>query len=109
MSYPTTRQAYQDCISLFERALEDSTGIRVRVASEKSALQLRSRLHQARKIDRQDNSTIYPPGHAMFGASVFDQLIVRIRADEDEFFWVYIERGDTKYDVLENLSELDHG
>ncbi len=93
MSSPTTRQAYHHIYEIWEKALEDPKGIRVQMADFDKANHLRMRLHQARTIAREDNARLYieDKGNAMYGASIYDQLQVRIYTDTDRITWLYIE------------------
>lgn len=91
MSLPKSRNAYQDCYILYERALEATHGIRFNVESEDAAIHLRMRMHTARTIDRDDNSAMHPRGAPMHGCSAFDPLQILIRSDADDLWWVYIE------------------
>jgi hypothetical protein len=91
MSLPKSRNAYQDCYELYDRALTAPAGIRFNVESEEAAIHLRMRMHTARTIDRDDNSAMHPRGAPMHGCSAYDPLQILIRADADDLWWVYIE------------------
>lgn len=108
MSISNSRQAYLDCYELYDRALEDPLGARLKVKSYDAALYLRMRLHQARKIHRRDNADIYDYGHPMHGASTYDALTVRIKRHGDAF-WVYAERSPDISGDIEQLSQVAEG
>lgn len=91
MSLPKSRNAYNDCFDLYDRALASPHGIRFPVESESAAIHLRMRMHTARTIDRDDNSAIHPRGTPMHGCSAFDPLQILLRSDDDNLWWVYIE------------------
>lgn len=93
MSSPTTRQAYHHVYEIWNQALEDPKGIRVQMADYDKANHLRMRLHQARTIAREDNIRLYTdtPSNPMYGASMYDQLQVRIYTDAARITWLYIE------------------
>ena len=105
MSLPTSRQSYGDCYDAFDRALEDTKGIRIRVADWEAAFVLRQRLHYARSIHRKDNLIAYEEGHAMHGASPYYKLACRIR-ESGNGTYVYIEHVDLDHDAIEALSEV---
>lgn len=105
MSLPTSRFAYLDCIEYFDRASEDPQGIRIRQLSHDAAVHLRSRLHQARKLLREDSRTIYELGDPKHGVSAYDTIVCRIRNHEGVFY-LYLEQIITSTEI-EPLSELD--
>lgn len=105
MSISNSRQSYQDCYEVFDRAIADDRGCRVKLPSYDKATFFRMRLHQARKLDRQDKSLIYPLGHPMHAASPYDPLVVRIRREKDDFY-VYVEQIGAELGEIELLSEI---
>jgi len=103
-----SRLAYSDCFDLLEKAITDPKGIRVKFASFEDATLFRLRLHTARKIDRAENMEIYQHGDAMFGRSVYDGLVMRIRRvnnlDWTEGAWLRMERIDAREFEFESLA-----
>lgn len=93
MSASTSHASYDDCFQTFDEAMEQPNGIRVEVPTENEGMQLFTRLHFARSMDRDNNKKIYEgqPGHKLFGTSVYDPLVVRKPKFVDERWWVYIE------------------
>jgi len=106
VSLPKSRHSYTDCYEALDRAIADEKGVRIAVANYDAALHFRMRLHQARQIHRKDNELAYEPGHAMYGASIYDTLTVRIRQSASGT-WIYIEKIDLNYDAIEMLSEVE--
>jgi hypothetical protein len=106
VSLPKTRQSYNDCYDLFDRALEAEQGIRISVETYEGAQSLRSRLHMARQLNRDDNRSTYDEGHAMHGASPYDKLKVRIREAKGRTY-LYIEPIDKGLGEIEDLSQVD--
>src|SRR5215510_14686430 len=104
MAVSTSRLAYSDCFELLERAINDPKGIRVKFASYDDAFNFRLRLHQARKIDRQDNLDAYAEGHHMHGHSIYDPLSCKIRPFS-KGAWLLIERVDARVFEVESLSK----
>lgn len=109
MTAPTTRLSYGDAYDALERAKEDEKGIRLRFDDYAAAATFRSRVHNARQVDRRDNAEIYDEdrGNPLYGRSVYDSLIVRIRQDTAGAWWVYIEHTSIEKMVVESLSEGD--
>lgn len=113
----TSRLAYSDCFDHFERALADEKGTRIKVGSFGDAMYLRTRLHAARSIEREENKRVYDPDHMLYGRSIYDVLVCRISIfDENNQLtskdnptgtaWLYIEKklaGDLE---VESLSEM---
>ena len=107
MSLSDSRLSYTDCYEAMDRALEDEKGIRVVVEDNNAATYYRMRLHQARKIDRRHNKSVYEPGDKLYGHSVYDVLIFRIREDIEGAWWVYMEQVTMpREENIESLSEL---
>ena len=108
MTAPTTRLSYGDAYEAFDRAKDDPKGIRVKFEDFAGAATFRSRLHYARQVDRRDNLQIYEESDPLYGRSVYDTLVVRIKPDTEGCSWVYIEHASIGDRVVESLSELDN-
>lgn len=106
MPLPNSRLAYQDCYDLFNQALADDKGIRVAMESEAAAITFRMRMHHARGLDRELNAQVHPKGAPMHGQSVYDPLILRLREDTDDNWWIYIEPNTAQIGEVESLSEV---
>lgn len=108
MNAPTSRVAYTQYYEVFDRALEAQTGVRLRFNTKDEALFYRSRMHQARKMDRKENLSLYPEGHKLHGASAYDICIVREpRYDAEGQWWLYVERNDVVRPHIEPIPEKD--
>lgn len=106
MSLPKSRHAYNDCYEALDHALADEKGVRIAVANYDAALMLRMRLHQARQLHRKDNELAYEEGHAMHGASPYDELVVRIRESKGRTY-VQVEKITLDRGAVEALSEVE--
>lgn len=104
MSLSTSRFAYADCYDILDTALERTHGARIAQPSESDCIFLRMRIHQARKIERDENAKTYERGHPMHGRSMYDRLVVRVR-EEDSRWYVYVEHGGVDTDAIEPLGE----
>jgi len=102
----TSRLAYGDCFELMDKAIADQRGIKIKCATEGDARHLRTRLHSARRIDRDENAKTYPDGHPMYGRSVYDVLGMRLRPQK-EWCWLAIEKWDARQFEIESLSEQE--
>lgn len=107
MTAPTTRLSYGDAYEALDRAKDDAKGIRLKHRDAASAQTFRSRVHYARQVDRRDNMAIYNEDDALYGRSVYDPLVVRIKQDTEGAWWVYIEHASLENVVIESLSELE--
>ncbi len=105
MSLPTSLLSYTDCTELLDKALEDDRGIRYKLASYDEAWQMQTRIHYCRRLHRDENKVIYDEGHQLYGRSLYDPIVVRIKRIENEF-WIYLERRKIHGEV-ESLSELE--
>lgn len=105
MSQINSLLAYTDCQKLFEAALADPKGARARIGTQEQCINMRTRMHYFRKLDRQANEQTYEPGHAMYGTSIYDPYVVRIIPDEDGIWWMYVEPRASDSMIIEGLSE----
>ena len=101
MAINLSRLAYSDCYDLLEKAISSDyqTGLRVLFANRNEAIHFRQRLHNARYVDRLDNTKVYPDNHPMYGRSVYDILHIRCREmrDHDKTgWWLRLERVDAR-------------
>jgi len=108
MSSSNSRLAYLPEYELLDQARADEKGIRLRFDTYEAAWSTRCRLHYARNIDRRDNLLTEDPDSKLYGASVYDPLIVKVRSDEEGKWWVYIERMGVNM-IIESLSEEPNG
>lgn len=114
MPVSSSRLSYSDCFTLFDKALEDSTGARFQPKASKGednfgdCYYFRLRMHQARAIDRKDNAKLFEVGHPMHGHSVYDPMITQIKGpDPDGKFWIYVKHTEINVEDIELLSELE--
>lgn len=105
MSLPTSRHSYLDCLSYFDQALEDPKGIRLRQDSIDAATHLRMRLHQLRKLLREDSKSVYESGDPQYGVTAYDNVVCRIRT-VDQVVYLYLEQILISTEI-EPLSEID--
>lgn len=111
MPVSNSRLSYNDCFTLFEKALEDKKGARFQVNDglhRGDSWQFRLRMHQARQIDRNDNKALHPdPGMPLHGRSEFDPLMIQIKQDTEMKWWVYVVHTEIDPEQIETLSELE--
>jgi len=106
MAINLSRLAYSDCYDLLEKAISNEypTGLKVQFANENEATHFRQRLHNARYVDRLDNTKVYPEGHPMHGRSVYDVINIRKRQLTDGW-WLRLERVDARQFTIVPLEE----
>lgn len=91
MTLPTSREAYADYYALWDRALVDPHGIRIRVRDYDTAIFHRHRLHKARSISKAESRQLYEPGDPKFDVSPYDRLMVTIRRNpETDYFYLIL-------------------
>lgn len=105
MPTSNSRLAFEDCFEILDIASEDNNGARVQVPAHSDAMQLRTRLHVARRIDRDENAKTYDKDHPLHGKSIYDRLVVRLKTLGDDHF-VYVERVQ-RPTKIEPLSEVE--
>jgi len=106
MSLPTSLRSYADCAKLYDAAAADPKGARARLGTYSACLNMRTRMHYFRNLDRKSNADIYPTDHPMHGTSAYDDFVVQIFPDEDGEHWLYITRRSTQVLDIEGLSEV---
>lgn len=104
MSVPKSLLSYRDCLDYFDTALQYSEGARVKVKDANDGFNLRMRLNNCRKLDREANIRLYPPNHRMHGCSAYDPIMVKVQRLGDEFF-VVLERTDIQRKPVEGIGE----
>lgn len=107
MTLPTTLGAYNECQKLFDKALEGHNGARAKFDDHATCMNMRTRLHYFRKLDREANAKTYPREHPMHGQSPYDDFVVQIIPDVDGDYWLYIQRRSSKILALETLDADD--
>lgn len=113
MSLPQSLLAYEVELDTLDRAASEPKGIRVRHPTHESAYHFRYRLYHAKKLQRAKNREIYEKGDPLYGATSFDNLVVRIRPDLDEnevptgVYWVYITKNTLNPGRIESLGDDD--
>src|SRR5580698_9802163 len=107
MSLPNSLRAYRDCEELFQSATADPKGARACVGTYEAGLNLRTRMHYFRKLDRIANETVYPPDDPMHGQSVYDEYVIpEPMVDQDGEYWLYVEPRRGRIKVIEGLSDV---
>jgi hypothetical protein len=101
MSLSNSRQAYEDCYDMMDKALESSDGVRVGFEDREQAVYLRMRMNQARQLDRKFNTGRYNGDDPRRRHSEYDVLSMRIRV-EGGMYWIYIEKRQ-KPQVIEEI------
>jgi hypothetical protein len=107
MSMPTSLRAYLDCENLYAAAAADPSGARACLGTESAAIQMRTRMHYFRKLDREANQTTYPPGDPMHGQSIYDEYVVQIKDDSEGEWWLYITPRSARILAIQGLSEIE--
>lgn len=107
MSLPNSLGAYLDCRALYDAALADPKGARACLGTYESCLNMRTRMHYFRMLDRKANADAYPVGSHMHGTSIYDDYVVRIQRDTNDEFWLYIQPRSGQVLAIEGLSEVE--
>ena len=108
MSMPNALRAYQDCEKMFNIALSGAKGARFKLNTEDECINLRTRLHYYRKLDREANEIAYPLGEPLHGQSVYDEYTVQIiPEDGGNAHWLYITKRGANILAVETL-DADH-
>src|SRR5258708_1173845 len=99
----TNNLAFEEAFEVWNQAIDDPKGARIRFDTEGDAIHYRLKLHAARRADRESNEAIYERGDPLYGRSAYDGMVVRIRQN-GEGWYVYIVRVNRG--AVEPLSEV---
>jgi len=105
MSQINSLRAYTDCQKLFDAATNDPRGARALIGTQEQCINMRTRMHYFRSLDRKANEKVYPPNDPMHGTSIYDPYVVRLLPDEDGSWWVYVQPRAPDDMIIEGLSE----
>lgn len=104
MAMSDSRLAFKDCYELYEKALDDPKGIKVKFPTHDDAWHFRHRLHHARILDRRDNKRVFDEDHPMHGLSEYDKITIRVTRTDDGA-WLRMTRIDAKLYKIVSLTE----
>lgn len=107
MSLPNSLGSYLDCRSLYDAAVADPKGARACLGTYDACINMRTRMHYFRALDRRANEAIYPKGDPKHGASIYDDYVVQIIRDVDDEFWLYIQPRSARVLAIEGLSTVE--
>lgn len=99
--------SYELELAHYDAALADPKGIRITCPSRAAAIQLKGRLHYARKLTRDENAQTYEPAHPMHGKSEYDRVHVRLRDGDNGSAFLFLEHVTASL-LVESLSEIDN-
>ena len=78
---------------IFQRAFDAPGDIRINCGSHGAAINTRQKLNNWRVKDRRDSVTIYPINHPLHGASIYDNLTMRVPPPEaPDSHYIYISK-----------------
>lgn len=109
MTTSNSRLAYLDCFDILDRAVASPNGLRLKFKEHGDAIHFRLRCHCARSIDRNDNRKTYPgpdtttgdAGHPMWGRSVYDDIVIKVRLRQGVTFADILLRSKSEYEIEE--------
>lgn len=105
MSLPTSLLSYQDCLKVFDEAVENEEGIRVKFPTRDEAIRFRSRLHYCRKLSREENARIYEKDQPMHGKSQYDSIRCTLKSTKTGHY-VYLEHQTIAEGQIESLANV---
>lgn len=106
MARDKSYKTYADCYDVMDRAIANGIGVRVNFGEMNEAWSFRSRLHKARRINREENEQVYEPGHELHGRSIYDRLIMFL---EDASVVVKVMQPPTIEDLTDGKSGRNVG
>ena len=106
MSLPNSLLSYTDCLEVLDKAVDDSAGIRVSFKTRDEAHVFRMRLHQARKLQRDENTLAYDVGDKMYGKSPYDGIKCTLRSLKSGHY-VYLEHRVIREGMVESLAGIE--
>lgn len=103
MSVPTTIGSYEDCFELYARAVATPKGTRALLHGYGDAKHFQMRMHQARKLQREESMRMYDATAPQYNKSEYDSLIVKVVCDTAGEYWVYIIPYGSQIAVVEDI------
>lgn len=76
-----SRLSYLECYTILDRAMASNLGLRLTFPDVGAARSFQLRLNKARRINRDDNAEVYDASHPLYGASEYDTLTIRLKAN----------------------------
>lgn len=107
MSLPTSLGSYLDCRALYDAAVADPKGARACLGTYDACINMRTRMHYFRTLDRRANESIYPKGSPQHGTSIYDDYVVQILEDAAAEWWLYIQPRSSRVLEIQGLSEVE--
>jgi len=107
MSLPSSLNHYEAEFETLDRCLSAARGIRVHMPNNTTAMHFRQRLHHARVLQRKKNSEVHAKGEPLHNTSIYDCIIIRIRQDVEDNWWIYLEKNLVIPGVVEDLDEVE--
>lgn len=110
MSLPTSRAAYEQYYEIWDRALADPAGIRLRVPDYDTAIFHRTRLHFSRTIQKNESRDLYEPGDPNYNISPYDryQCLIRPTPDREAFHLLIVPRTFGIIGEIESLAGTEY-
>ena len=107
MSLPTSLGSYLDCRALYDAATADPKGARACLGTYEACVNMRTRMHYFRVLDRRANEAIYPKDSPQWGTSVYDDYVIQLTEDTAGEWWMYIRPRSAKVLEVQGLSEVE--
>lgn len=111
MTLPLSRAAYADYYRIWDAAIADVSGIRLRVESYDSAIYHRMWLHKARAIHKEESRELYELGDPRYNVSPYDHYMVTIRpapGEADDFYLIISPRTLGILGQIESLTGTEY-
>lgn len=110
MTLPTSRLAYTEYYEIWERALADPAGIRLRLADYDSCIFHRTRLHYSRTLQKAESRDLYEPGDPQYNVSPYDryQCLIRPSPDGEAFNLLIVPRTFGLIGEIESLAGTEY-
>ena len=103
MTLPDSHMSFQAEFEILDRGLDSDKGVRLSMIDRSQAYTYRHRLNHARNLDRRKNMETYEKGSPLYGRSEYDKLVMRIRQDTEDGWWLYVEKNETYSGYLEEI------
>ena len=76
--------SFPDIKKYLDDAIDSENGTRIHFATHNEALAFRHRCNWFRSLDRKENMVLYPLGHQMYGRSIYDTLMLKVRPQKPD-------------------------
>lgn len=98
--------AYRDIEEIFERAIANGKGIRIKCPTPGAAKSIQVRAYKYRTIDRKENKKIFGPDDPLHGRSAYDCLLLSVKRIKEQWYLIIeVSTSERLEALVEDLTD----